>query len=1590
MASTGGGKMRQKRSHGASKPYQRTQPKSFLDRVKDLVTPSWLSSMWSSDAQHETHTQPFSTKASTSSSNSLPPRQSIRDGQYCNPTETESEPGPSTKLTEAEKVSERGDEQLNTPVLPSFGGLSVPVSTSTPIDVDEEIIEIDSGEGTSTQKVEDTSEISAPPSVVSSLYPNLDKLEHQQKLSESNLELLSEMGHRHSPMPSSGLWSHTPSSRSATTQVRPASPFNRPQQPAISTRRPVFNASYFGTPRGSLRTSSSMESASSSPFYPGKTTYGGAAAQRSATLKRTRTSPYEVHLPIKRSVRPRMARPAAESDMGITSNTAKRILDTLEKMSTPLSDAKRIPLSPSASPLAIWPSRTTKLRAPTSPHRTPRAEHQGCKDTCSTCVWVEYTPQREYSTQQTAPPPYPYSNSTAEDESQDVEKDAATSRSSSAPAPAMTIGKFSFRHDVPAVSTQAPPPISRLDTTPVQPLTNNRSSSGGKMKVKWKNGQKTNPKEQAEDTVEVVDLPNVPLPLKTMPSFSFGQTLQPPKSTAPSASISAMSSSGHGFRFTTSTPAIGVSAPAAKKDEGSHEFTFASPILKQTSTISAPEFETTEAFTFSLPKQPEDSPSMASSKPLNFVNPSSSTSKSSLPSAAAPSFRITKVQSPGKDNEDESEESEYGIKPAKTLKTGSCLEVLGIIAPAETAMTTSQITVAPANDPFAKLKPPAGAWNCDTCLVQNKANDSTCLACQTPKPASEPQSNATSTTSDSAPVSSNDLLAKVKPCLLQNKKEADKCVACETPKPAEMQKTASPPLSNSLLDRFRPTPGSWECNTCLIKNKSDADKCISCTTPKPGACGLNPPASSNALTNSSAKGGLGTKLNPSDVNGTNSSVSTKTDNVMDKFKSPSVSWTCDTCLIQNKESADRCIACETPKPGSQPTLKTPPVSAFKFGSQSVSGSSSTAGSFKFGGTNTDSTFKFSSGKLNVPSDGLTFGAPKTSTSGIQFGLSKDNTSSGFKFGSSSDSQTKTNSSTAADGITFSSDKANKSDSGLKLGAQAVSAGESTQDTPTVSSSFQFGSASTKSDSVPPNVDPFKTASSSKTSFGSGLGANTVTTDTQETDSIAKQKQGFTFGSSKGDTPKVNFGSSVTDQNQTGAKFSFGAKAPTDDATKPTTFQFTASTNSPASTSQDSVEKPTLKFGASSSVVEDAPKLVSVSSGFSFGGAAVNATDSTQQLSHQNSVAPTFQFGKPNSGSDEAGTGHPPLKKGVTFASPVEQQSATEVKSAFAFGGTPSEPSTSQPTPFVFGTTDKGDTASKPNGGITFGTPTQTTAPTQSVEPFTFGAGTNNSKSASFNFSASSNQNAAPASDGFKFGSTSTSVASTPTQQNPPAFGGFSSSASSSNTTFGSAFGSQPATNSTSNPFGGQQSSQASVPAFGAPSGTSVFGSSATPAFGATASAGSSGSSTPTFGAGGAGTAPGFGSATPSFGSGTVNTTMGFQPEAAPSFNFGGSNPSSGTTPGVFTFGASNNQNAVPTVAAPQAATTGGYNFGQSASGFGMQGGAQNAAGAPASGVFQFGSNQSQPQAPGASFTFGAAAGTGQRKFRKAVRRTRKT
>uniref|UniRef100_A0A8C4WWW3 Nucleoporin Nup153 N-terminal domain-containing protein n=1 Tax=Eptatretus burgeri TaxID=7764 RepID=A0A8C4WWW3_EPTBU len=110
-----------------------------------------------------------------------------------------------------------------------------------------------------------------------------------------------------------------------------------PQSAACSSKKPSFNLSTFDSPRSAGR-EVRFNKFADSPFYPGKTTYGGASASR--MLRKASTMPYQV--PYRTKVR---AQPAKVQGSGVTSLTAQRILESLEKMSSPVSDARKIPTS---------------------------------------------------------------------------------------------------------------------------------------------------------------------------------------------------------------------------------------------------------------------------------------------------------------------------------------------------------------------------------------------------------------------------------------------------------------------------------------------------------------------------------------------------------------------------------------------------------------------------------------------------------------------------------------------------------------------------------------------------------------------------------------------------------------------------------------------------------------------------------------------------------------------------------------------------------------------------------------------------------------------------------------------------------------------------------------------------------------------------------------------------------------------------------------------------------------------------------------------------------------------------------------------
>jgi len=171
------------------------------------------------------------------------------------------------------------------------------------------------------------------------------------------------------------------------------------------------------------------------------------------------------------------------------------------------------------------------------------------------------------------------------------------------------------------------------------------------------------------------------------------------------------------------------------------------------------------------------------------------------------------------------EASETKCVACETPKPGVKLQVL-----------SSKPVVNSDQDLMKKFAPPEDSWTSDTCMVQNKSTDSACVACQSPQPGASKTTAATTMpsfgiSSNAAPDSS--LAAKFAPpagswtcdtCMISNKSDDSTCVACQTPKPGAKPGTVSAagstlggsqtfssspfkfPVNNSLNSNFSPMP----------------------------------------------------------------------------------------------------------------------------------------------------------------------------------------------------------------------------------------------------------------------------------------------------------------------------------------------------------------------------------------------------------------------------------------------------------------------------------------------------------------------------------------------------------------------------------------------------------------------------------------------------------------------------------------------------------------------------------------------------------------------------------------------------------------
>ncbi|NXO94685.1 NU153 protein, partial [Certhia brachydactyla] len=1164
------------------------------------------------------------------------------------------------------------------------------------------------------------------------------------------------------------------------------------QHPASSSKKPAFNLSAFGSPSPSLGNTSVFKTRQlgDSPFYPGKTSYGGAAA--SARQTKVQISAYQP--PIKRQMK---AKQANVQSYGVTSSTARRILQTLEKMSSPLADAKRIPSSVS-SPLSSPVDRSVL-------NVTSFQSRQNQMDSQHPPVQKLGTPKPISLTGSriTYFKPSLKSATNSRKIHQRVDTDHQVSNSSCPNLPAFC--KIGINMSYPKLNT---PPSNGLSSG------GRMDSACGKMRRERERYCASRPGQKQQLEMEQEELPEVPLPISSasLPTFNFSF----PASSAVSSS-----------------PSI-VSKAVMNKvnlhcilNVGSPTFVFSSPIVKSTEVEVLPPLSQIK-FTFSVPVVKSSELSGSTDTPVtSILSPGSATVNSTS------------------NKKEEEEEYDGFCKPAKFLKQGSVLDVLkspGFLAGKSPSCSSAQpvtstvVYTRPAISSFSAgkdtSKQASSFWQSDThdpCL-QNKTTDGKCVTCEAAKVSTVESTKQTISVSPC--VSSKTTVPtagtlgfedKFKPapnmwdcdtCLVQNKPEATKCIACETPKPGTgvMPALTMPVVTDNSVtvtstssstgttvtlgfgDKFKQPKGSWNCSVCLLQNKAEDSKCVACQSEKPGS---SVPVTSSSVPAFSAPSGGFLDL--------------------DKFKKPEGSWECEACFVQNKAEATKCIACDSAKPGTKAELKgfgTATVStnaampSFTFGVPSSSSESSqtlgSTGNFKFG---EQSSFKFGIASESASSNTVTGGFKfPTGTGNFKFGVSSSDSKS-------EDSKKESKSSSFTFGLPPTSSQA---PSTFQFGTTSLGQQEKKEEP--VLGGFGFATSSTSSIATNEN----KTGVSGFT-FGTVAEKDAASPalafkkSDEKKDETVSTKGGFSFGSVES-APASQFVLGRAEEKQdsvtSAGPLAFGKKADNEELKAQPIF----SSGTAEHTKEESTAKPVFNFSFGKPSEKESEQAKAP---FAFGAPASTCDQGTSfsflSSSSSSTVVPTTSANSSSVfGSTLSSSNPQPVPTPFVFGQP----SNTVTSSVF---GNPAESATSQS--FGFSQENKPATTSSSTGST--------------ITPFLFRSGesSTNAANSGFTFGATTTSSSTGSSSSFLFGSGPSAPAAGPAfgASQPPAFGPSPGSSQQSVPSFGSLSttlfspGSHPApsafgsvTSSTQPSVFGQQA--AHQPAFGSgtPSAGSVF------------------------------------------------------------------------------------------------------------------------------------------------------------------------
>ncbi|XP_054289521.1 nuclear pore complex protein Nup153-like isoform X1 [Macrosteles quadrilineatus] len=559
---------------------------------------------------------------------------------------------------------------------------------------------------------------------------------------------------------------------------------------ALDRRRPSFNTTTFHSPlRASMRARMG-----SSPFYSGRTMYGG-SSQAYNYARLVESSPSRQGTFVRR-VEPTMRPvPSQQSSLPLSS-TAKRILDALEHFSTPMIDAKKMPVVGTKRKLESLirapQQRYTELNIPSTPDllRVKRRER----------LQQSTLDARQTAAQTTPVPAAPVPEYTIRNEDTDRKKHTGKVKTKNTLEKEETVTELNLPaavlevRNLPKIDIAIPPPPKPVAVSS-QPLT----TAGSKFVFS-----------QPTIVTSVVVPVHVPTstfmfsePLADNSSNKHVPSSETQKSKIPSDELSSNLTKQEGDSKKNALIDTGMASAMKSTFAGSGTSTNASPINTKYKVVVADDktVSTTQKWVCSNCKNNNSSSlEICTSCKTNKSSKTLSSSKNNIKSSTPSGFdnwlkkplgswecSTCLILNKGEASKCVACESSKPVAKEKSVEK---------VATGTDKLSTVQANSEPkvVSSGFGNLfKKPSGVWTCDVCMINNDADKVKCAACETPKP------------------------------------------GASAPKVSETSSSEAKQTGSGFGNLFKKPSGTWTCDVCMINNDADKVKCAACETPKPGA-----------------------------------------------------------------------------------------------------------------------------------------------------------------------------------------------------------------------------------------------------------------------------------------------------------------------------------------------------------------------------------------------------------------------------------------------------------------------------------------------------------------------------------------------------------------------------------------------------------------------------------------------------------------------------------------------------------------------------------------------------------------------------------